>query len=389
MGFLTGRMTATRFKVSGGLPTMADGLTLLEKLADDAIGRQRIATADGSQVGWIAGDSILDTRFDLAKNVIADCLHFAIRLDTCKPPADLLKAYYQAELAALAAGNPSGLPSGRQKREARQVAKDRLEQEAKDGRFVKRRSVPLLWDWTTGELLVGTASMNVIDRVHVLFKQTFERTLDFMGAGRQAFRLAEIDGNTIAVDHALPSLFTRSQREEIAWTPDDANRDWLGNEFLLWLWYVLEQRSDTIKLADDSEVAVMFAKSITLECPRGQYGTDTFRSDCPTKIPEAYRALQAGRLPRKAGLVLHRHDSIYELSLQAETLAVGSAKFPTCEEESERGRAEERVAQVRHLLETLDLLYQRFLSVRFGDVWAVVAERMKKWLSRNADSEAA
>ena len=44
---------------------------------------------------------------------------------------------------------------------------------------------------------------------------------------------------------------------EVAWMPDENNRDFLGNEFLLWLWYALENESDTIKLSDDSEVAVM------------------------------------------------------------------------------------------------------------------------------------
>src|SRR5439155_8094478 len=109
---------------------------------------------------WIAGDHILDTRFELAKNVINDTLHFALRVDTPKIPADLLRAYTQVELEGLAAGNPSRFPSARQKREARMTAKERLEQEAADGRFLKRRSYPILWDSQTGELLIGTTAKN-------------------------------------------------------------------------------------------------------------------------------------------------------------------------------------------------------------------------------------
>lgn len=251
MAFLNGRMTCNRFAVSGQHPTFF-GPWAIAKLMESQIGTSRIATADGSQVGWIAGDNILDTRWDLAKNVVADCLSWAIRLDTCKPPADLLKAYYEFELAALASQNPSGLPSGRQKREARQVARDRLEQEAKDGRFTKRRMIPLLWDLRTGELLVGTASANVIDRLHVLFRQTFDRNLDMLSAGWRAHGWAEFGVNTSAVDDAAPSIFVAGQREEVAWTPDEANRDFLGNEFILWLWHHVENESDTIKLGDDS-----------------------------------------------------------------------------------------------------------------------------------------
>src|SRR5689334_8964846 len=122
MGFFSGRLTSLRFKVAGRGPRTF-GPEHLEKLAENAIGRQRVATADGTVVGWIAGDHILDTRFDLAKNVINDSLSFALRIDSQAIPNDLLRAYTQVELEGLAAANPSGLPSARQKREARLLAK--------------------------------------------------------------------------------------------------------------------------------------------------------------------------------------------------------------------------------------------------------------------------
>jgi hypothetical protein len=381
MGFFQGRVTCCRFKVSKAAPRHF-GPEHLEKLADAAIGRQRIATADGTQVGWFAGDHILDTRFELEKNIIAETLQFAMRVDEVKIPSDLLRAYYAVELEALASQNPSGLPSGRQKREARQVAKDRLEQEAKDGRFLKRRATQILWDGLSNELLVATSSSAVLDRLHVLFKQTFDRTLDFLGAGRQAFLWAEVDSKTRAVDDAAPTVFVSGQKEEIAWVADEANRDYLGNEFLLWLWFYVENESDTIKLGDDSEVAVMLARTLVLECPRGQYGRESITSDGPGKLPEALRALQVGRLPRKVGLTLHRHDNLYELTLQAETLAISSAKLPPSDEETERGRHEERASQIRHLLETVDLLYVAFLTHRLGEGWKSESGRIRKWLTK-------
>src|SRR5205085_3709424 len=122
-------------------------------------------------------------------------------------------------------------------------------------------------------------------------------------------------------------------------------------------WYYLENESDTLLVADDSEVAAMLARTLTLECPRGQTGKESISSDGPTKLPEALRAVQAGKLPRKAGLTLVRHDQQYELTLQAETLAITGTKLPTPEADEDRARLEERVTQLRHLMETLDLLY--------------------------------
>ncbi|MBI3822539.1 MAG: hypothetical protein HY289_07655 [Planctomycetes bacterium] len=380
MGFLSGRVTCMRFRVSGRAPRSFDQ-ECLDALAANAIGKQRVASGDGSQVGWIAGDHILDTSFDLAKNVINDALHVAMRVDEQKMPSDLLRAYYQVELQALAATNPSGHPSSKQKRQAREYAKDRLETEAKDGRYLRRKAIPVLWDSRSNEMLFGATSVTALDRLVTLFHQTFDRKFELLGAGRQAFNLAELTNQTRFVDDATPTAFAPGgQVSEVAWMPDENNRDFLGNEFLLWLWHYLEQESDTLKLSDDSEVAVMIARTLQLECPRGQTGRESISSDGPTKLPEAHRAIQAGKLPRKVGLTLVRRESQYELTLQAETLAIGAAKLPVSEADEERARLEERVTQVRDLLETLDLMYAVFIQRRCSEAWTKEAARIKKWL---------
>ena len=50
------------------------------------------------------------------------------------------------------------------------------------------------------------------------------------------------------------------------------------------------------------------------------------------------------------------------------------------EEEDERPRLEERVNQLRHLIETVDLLYAAFLERRLGDKWKSESGKIKKWL---------
>src|SRR5262245_47911964 len=110
MGFYSGRVSFLRFKVDGSAPRMFDQ-EHLDRLADRQAGRQRIASADGVETGWTAGEHVLDTDFQLAKNVINDTLSFDLRVDVDKLPGDLLRAYYAVELKALMKKNPSGLPS--------------------------------------------------------------------------------------------------------------------------------------------------------------------------------------------------------------------------------------------------------------------------------------
>lgn len=383
MGFFSGRVTFARFRVKGRAVRQF-GPEHLERLAAHAAGSQRLASADGVEIGWTAGDHILDTEFELAKNIVNDTLHFSFRIDTEKPPSNLVRAYYAIELAARSAKTPSGLPSGRQKRQARDAARERLEDEAKDGRFTRRKAYDVLWDAQSNELLVATTAVTVLDRLHGHFQKTFNHGFEPITAGRLAFTLAEPREQTRGVDDAHPSPFVPgTSPEEVAWVMDDASRDFVGNEYLLWLWYTLDHESDTIALSDNSAVTAMLARTLALECPRGQTGKESIASEGPSRLPEAKRAIQTGKLPRKCGLTLVRHDQQYELTLQAESLAVTGAKLPPPTEESERGRLEKRVTQIRGLIETLDLLYDAFGRMRFGSEWSKELAQMQKWLQRD------
>jgi hypothetical protein len=382
MGFFTGRVTYLRYHVDGLAPK-AFGPEHLERLATHAVGKQQAASKDGTEVGWIAGDDILDVGFDLAKNVVNDTLHFALRVDTQKLPGDLLRAYARAELQALVAENPSRRPSAKQKKDAREAARQRLEAEAKDGRFLKRKAYPLLWDAHTNQLLIGTTSANALDHAQRLFQDTFASGLTLLDAGMVAQQQAAAGKQPGVLTDLRPAAFLPGLgTPEVAWIKDAASHSYLGNEFLLWLWFTLDAEGDTLALPDESDVVMMAARTLVLECPRGLSGNETIRSGDPTKLPEARRAIQAGKLPRQAGLILVRHEQQYELTLQAETLAVSGAKLPPAEDGDARGKLEERAGQVRHLIETMDLLYAAFLQRRLGAAWPKELERVQKWLQR-------
>jgi hypothetical protein len=86
-----------------------------------------------------------------------------------------------------------------------------------------------------------------------------------------------------------------------------------------------------------------------------------------------------------------RHDQQYELTLSAETLAVGGAKLPPPDDDVTDARAvlESRVDRVRWLVETLDGLFACFLARRLGREWADDLAGMQGWLSRKERAEAA
>ena len=146
----------------------------------------------------------------------------------------------------------------------------------------------------------------------------------------------------------------------------------------------MQADGDTLALPDGSEATVMMAKTLTLDCPRGETGRDCLTNEGPTQLPEAFRALQAGKLPRKAGLIVVRHGSQYELTLQAETLAVSGANLPKADRVSGHEAMVARIDGLRHLVETLDLLYDAYGQRRTGTEWSENLHRIRRWLLQAA-----
>jgi hypothetical protein len=390
MGFWNGRVTFTRYRVGGESP-LPFGDELLERINQHLIGvHGSTASADGVATGWAGGDHVLDLSIEPVKNIVDDAVHLAIRIDTDKIPSALLRAYTQIEIEALAQGNPNGVATKAQRQEAKEIALKRAEAEAADGRFRRLKHHPVLWDGRSGTLYAGSTSTSVLERLLSLFRETFDLDLEPITAGSIAQALSADptgDAGLLAASFESGRFTTggdmASPASILAWSGDDqTGLDYLGNEFLVWIWHSLQSSGGTIKLADGSEASVILAKTLTLDCPRGETGRDQLADDVPTRMPEALRALQAGKLPRRAGMILARQGAQYELTLQAESFAVSGAALPKAED-GPLSASEARIARLeslRHLTETLDLLFAAYLDRRTSIVWPEELRRIRGWL---------
>jgi hypothetical protein len=391
MGFWNGRVTYTRYQV-GGEPPVPFGPEVIEKARGRIIGHNASPdAADGVATGWAGGEHVLDVTIEESKNIIDDSLHLGIRIDTDKIPAALLRAYTQIEIDAVAQLNPSGVATKGQRQDAKEAARRRAEAEAADGRFRRLSHVPILWDGRSNILYAGSTSTGVLDRLQSLFRDTFDLSLEPLTAGSLADRLAERGHAGKGRPGQNPdaerlSLLRESGGPEcvFAWSDDSPSAmDYLGNEFMVWIWHTLQNDGDTVALADGSEVTIMLTKTLTLDCPRGETGRDQLTDDAPIRLPEAFRALQAGKLPRKAGMVLVREGAQYELTLQAESLSVSGAGLPKAESRPasvQEGRIV-RLESLRHLSETIDLLFEAYITKRTSSQWDQELGRIRRWLT--------
>jgi hypothetical protein len=396
MSLIAGPVSFSRFRVAGGSPKRLDD-ALLEKLRGRLVGARRDARPDGRDTGWIGGRHLLDREFDIEKNVILDCLHFGLRIDGSQIPSELMYAYVQMELVSLLKerrgggkenGNEGGRSIGSMKKQAKEAAARRAELEIKEGRYRRMRQASILWDTRRDVLYFGATVPAVQEELHPVFRETFGKRLEPVTAGSLAQRWAEEQGASRRLEGLKASTYvphpSGNGHIDVYWTAHDASsHDFLGNEFLLWLWYVLAERSDTIELPDATDASVLIVKQLMLECPWAESGKEVISCDGPTRLPESRRAIHTGKLPRRAGLIVSRQGDQYEFILQAETLNVTSAVLPRITKNGNghgRAQVEERVEQVRHLGETIDLLYFAFLRVRLSDDWQEQQLAMQGWL---------
>ncbi|HVP11969.1 MAG TPA: hypothetical protein VMV94_12380 [Phycisphaerae bacterium] len=387
MSFLSGTVSFSRFQVVGGSPKRLDE-NLIDKFRANRIGSRTCLPADHEEVGWLGGRHLLDAEFDAEKNVILDCLHVGMRIDASRIPPDLMRAYVELELESIADKGANVRSRLRLKRQATDAARGRAEKEIREGRYRRLRQFPLLWDTRDDVLYVGATQPAVLERLHALFKTTFNKRLEQITAGHLSYQWAEKKGADRRLESLRPAKFVEfpgaNGHGEVYWTAhDSSSRDFLGNEFLLWLWYTLWTEGDTIKLPDGTEAAVMFVKQLMLECPRAENGKELITCDGPTQLPESRRAIASGKLPRKAGLMVSRQGQQYEFTLQAETFNISSATLPKTETNGNgngHARAEERAEQIRHLGQTVDLLFQTFLQRRLSGEWQTKLQQMTVWL---------
>ena len=387
MGFLAGRISFDRYRVEGQ-KVRQFGTKHQDVLRKFAIGQEETSSMEEASVGFAAGKHQLDLDFRLEKNILNDVLHCGVRIDTNKVPAALRKAWLEMELEALGADNPSGRPTRVQRQQAKEALEERCQEEARDGEFRRMQHFPVLWDASQSILYLGGSSSTALEQCAGLFERAFEVSLERITSGRLAEQWAAAAKKHDKLENLAPSVFHAQEDEaQIAWlNKAAANFVFMGNEFLMWLWWSLETQAGTIALADGTEAAGMLNRTLSLECPRGESGKETITAEAPVRLPEAMHAISSGKLPRKTGLLIVRDGVQHEFVVQAETLAVSGAKIQLSEsgDNAGSGAAEDRIEGLRHLAETIDLQFGAFCKRRIAKAWEADLEQMRTWLRKNA-----
>lgn len=413
MGFGTGRVTFCRYRVVGDAPVSATE-TILGTLADHTFKEQEFGTPDEVESGFISSSHLYDTEFSFENNVFGNpagsVLLFAVRIDTHQVPADVKFAHRKMQEKSMAELNPSGFATRAQKMEAKDAAERDIRDDLAAGKYRKSKAVPMMWDLSSKRLYAGASTNQVFEQIARLMAEAFNVTIEPLSSGT----IGELafGANHRDFEDLQPSRFTSPPPEstedfENADGPADINtpvlpwthasistRDFLGNEMLVWLWYLNEAGETVIRVPEyvngeangkRSNIAIVFHQSLDMDCAWDVRGKQSLRSSKPTRLPESAEALATGKWPRKVGMIIADDDdgTQWELTLQADRFNISGAALPKIEEaETPREALEQRLELITRLGDVLDGIFHAFMTERMEPSWESKRQAIREWITQ-------
>ncbi|MGI9012958.1 MAG: hypothetical protein ACR2GY_01770 [Phycisphaerales bacterium] len=410
MAFRSGTLSYARFKVQQHGGSAAPQLREvthdhLETLRQNVLTPGEIGEPRPVEFGWCGGRHVFDERFAPDSNVFGETLLAGLRCDTNKVPAELKRAYRAMAETAFAEEAATGFLSRREKLAAREEAEERCRRELVEGRHRRSKCLDVAWTLPTGIVLAPAFSDAHSAGLRDLFQTSFEARLVPLSSGTLAYDILAARGRSRDYDDLRPTAFTSPPagyaaaddvdavhalagadggRPQASWafvTPEAS--DFLGNEFLMWLWW----RSDEDDAAFDTNLGlavVAIDRVLDMECPWSVTGKQMLKADAPARSPEARRGLKNGKWPRKAGLMMSLgSQQQFECVFQSDRFQFTALKLPPADDDvtSLREIIEHRLTALQDFDRAMTAIYTQFLDVRASHSWPGVRDRMARWIA--------
>jgi recombination associated protein RdgC len=166
-------------------------------------------------------------------------------------------------------------------------------------------------------------------------------------------------------------------------------KEFLGREFLTWLWFRSDISGGVVTDLDGVDIAVSFERFIMLESGEGESGESVTCRGLQASLSEGMAALASGKKVSKAHMRLGTGDYEWKLTITGSTFDISSLRVPRTvqagydeEELSREGRVLERGFMISSAIDTLDRLFRTFLSKRLSDdEWQEEKQSLSQWIT--------
>jgi hypothetical protein len=161
----------------------------------------------------------------------------------------------------------------------------------------------------------------------------------------------------------------------------------LGNEFLTWLWYTLENRSAQLLEIDTDLSTLEIGNRMVLENRRSEgLETITIKGD-DAGLEEGLLALKKGALVTEMNLIYRSGDNTWQFNLKGESLNISSFKTPetavTQTKEDIEGAVLEKIFLYEKVILFIEGAFRHFVRLRIKKDWEKkMITQMKQWINK-------
>jgi len=150
----------------------------------------------------------------------------------------------------------------------------------------------------------------------------------------------------------------------------------LGREFLTWLWFKSDRTGGRIEIPGKKVVEVVFMDRMTLDLSDAESPQTVILKGGQSELREGMAALKEGKKIEEARISVKASDNEFTMMFKGTWMSFGSFRTPPVlppeegeADESTEGAFLEKVFLVDEGMDTVDLLFEYFLSLRISEAW--------------------
>ncbi len=159
------------------------------------------------------------------------------------------------------------------------------------------------------------------------------------------------------------------------------NKEFLGREFLTWLWFRSETQEGMFTLDDSKQAVLWFDYKVVLQSDGNAIVSCQGEN---SELTEARHALRDGKKVTQAKIKLIIGDNDWSFTLDSTWLNLRGVKTPRVmldTKEDPEGLFYEKVFLLDTAVSTVEQLFVQFIKIRISDKWdSKEAPAIRKWI---------
>ena len=159
----------------------------------------------------------------------------------------------------------------------------------------------------------------------------------------------------------------------------------LGEEFLTWLWYVIENNQNLIKIFDRDFVGLEIGDRIVFENRRKESVERITIKGEEAGLEEGILALKNGALVTELNMIYRSAELVWQFTLKGESLNISSLNIPKTDlpdsDEDIEGFVLEKLFLYDKSLQLVKNLFAHFVKLRISNKWQKKEVfNIRKWI---------